>query len=187
VKWRGTRQKLADHALALRTDLPVRAGLRALAARRGGRFTAYDGNLAGLAHGARRIRRLVDGSGEVSATALERWADCPFRYFLDRVLAAEPTEAPEERWTIDALEKGSLVHDVLEAFFRELAKAARPRDGEPYTAEDVELLERLAAARRHRARADLGGDPQAGSCRPAYIPRGRHHVAADPASDADLL
>jgi len=72
------------------------------------------------------------------------WAACPYRFFLQSVLHVAPTEDPEEQWTIDAAEKGSLVHDVLEQFFSELVPDHRPRGGGAYTPQDLERLERVA-------------------------------------------
>ena len=55
-------------------------------------------------NGARLIRRLFEERRPVSPTAVERWAGCPFRYFVDRVLEVEPTARPEETWTINPLD-----------------------------------------------------------------------------------
>jgi ATP-dependent helicase/nuclease subunit B len=143
--WCGSGRSLAEHPLALRPELAVGAGLRLASARRSDRFTAYDGNLTELAPTASRLRRLVDGTGVVSATGLEGWATCPYRYFLERILHVEPTETTEDVWTIGALEKGRLIHGILEAFFRRLADGCEPgRIGCSYSPADVALLEDLA-------------------------------------------
>jgi len=51
-----------------------------------------------------------------SATAFETYAACPYRYFLSRRLHIEPTDSPELEIALDALEFGTLIHDVLEKF-----------------------------------------------------------------------
>ena len=51
-----------------------------------------------------------------SATELEQYAACPFRYFLERVLHVEPLE--ELALEIDFLERGRLAHEVMAAFHR---------------------------------------------------------------------
>jgi RecB family exonuclease len=92
------------------------------------------------------VRRFFDGT-LLSPTTLEVWATCPYRFFLESVLRVAPTQDPEEQWTIDAAEKGSLIHDVLEQFFTRLALDSRPRAAEAYTQADLDLLERVASER----------------------------------------
>jgi ATP-dependent helicase/nuclease subunit B len=48
-------------------------------------------------------------------SALERYLDCPFKYFAGRVLRVE--EERDEEPGLSALERGRLVHEVFEAFF----------------------------------------------------------------------
>ena len=48
----------------------------------------------------------------------QTWATCPFRYFLSNVLGIAAPEQPEEVATISALERGSLLHAILESFIR---------------------------------------------------------------------
>ncbi len=67
-------------------------------------FTAYDG-LAAAAN------ETVDGP--VSPTRLEEYADCPFRYFLHRVLRVEALEEPEAVVRLPALDRGSLLHGIF--------------------------------------------------------------------------
>jgi ATP-dependent helicase/nuclease subunit B len=57
-------------------------------------------------------------SGTVSATGLQDFAECPFRFFLRRKLGVRVLEAPERLVHIGALERGALMHAVLEGFFR---------------------------------------------------------------------
>jgi ATP-dependent helicase/nuclease subunit B len=54
----------------------------------------------------------------VSPTALERLAECPFRFFAGRMLDLEELGEPEEEEALSALEIGQLYHDVLEQFHR---------------------------------------------------------------------
>ncbi len=52
-----------------------------------------------------------------SVTELETYANCPFQYFVDKVL--NPKEKEEEvEDEPSSLEKGSLIHDVLYEFYR---------------------------------------------------------------------
>jgi hypothetical protein len=57
-------------------------------------------------------------SAVMSATPLQSLAECPFRFFLQRKLNVSVVEAPERRIQIDPRDRGSLMHAVLEGFFR---------------------------------------------------------------------
>jgi ATP-dependent helicase/nuclease subunit B len=57
-------------------------------------------------------------SDTVSPTRLQSFAECPFRFFLERRLRVSVIEAPEQLVQIDARERGTLMHAVLEGFFR---------------------------------------------------------------------
>lgn len=50
-----------------------------------------------------------------SITQLEMYAQCPFRYFIERVLNLNEIEEPQEE--IEAFELGSLIHDILFEFY----------------------------------------------------------------------
>ena len=77
-------------------------------------FTEWDGNLSGALEGSRLAERLENTP--LSPTSLEQWAGCPFRYFLGHVLRISALDDPEEIYAITPLERGSLVHGVLEEF-----------------------------------------------------------------------
>ncbi|MFO7526337.1 MAG: PD-(D/E)XK nuclease family protein [Ignavibacteriaceae bacterium] len=57
---------------------------------------------------------------EYSASQLEDYAKCPFRYFVSRVLLLETIEEPTEE--MEAFEIGSLIHSILYKFYTELRK-----------------------------------------------------------------
>ena len=121
-------------------------GLVASAARASGKFTEFDGNVAAVAPGLTKLEGGLSRLHPISPSGVETWAACPFRYFLGRVLDVEPTERPEddEAWAISAIDRGSLIHAILEAFFRKLQEDGRPGPGEAYSQVDRELLEQLA-------------------------------------------
>lgn len=52
-----------------------------------------------------------------TVSSLERYLECPFRYFADRVLKLE--EDPEDEATLTPRELGIFVHEVFQAFFEE--------------------------------------------------------------------
>lgn len=85
-------------------------GLTAHAGRASSEFTEWDGNLAALGDGATHRRGLV------SATGLQTWATCPYRYFLSSVLGIRERDDPEQVLSLDPAERGTLVHKILEQF-----------------------------------------------------------------------
>jgi RecB family exonuclease len=101
---RGTLHELAD-----RVDPMMAAGVQVLDARRSGAFTRFDGDLRGVA-----IPSPIDRGA--SATSLESWVTCPFAYFMQRLLGIDAVERPEDELDLTPLDKGSLIHEVLERF-----------------------------------------------------------------------
>jgi ATP-dependent helicase/DNAse subunit B len=79
--------------------------------------TGWDGDLSGHLDAGPVLRE-----GPLSATGLESWARCPFSYFLGHVLGLRALDSPEDVLTISALDKGSLVHRILERVVDELIK-----------------------------------------------------------------
>jgi RecB family exonuclease len=135
-------------------DPLVDHGAEVLAARRSWAFTRFDGNLAGVG-----IPSPVDEI--VSPTRLEAWAVCPFAYFGRRLLRVEPVEAPEAQLQMAAIDRGALVHQVLERFVADvLARPPdrRPGPADPWSPDDRALIRRLAeeACQAYEARGATG-------------------------------
>ncbi|HEV3282439.1 MAG TPA: PD-(D/E)XK nuclease family protein [Acidimicrobiales bacterium] len=131
-------------------DAVFTAGTELIAARRGRRFTRFDGNLAGLDVPS-------PAAGVTSATRIEGWVSCPFAYLLHDLLDVEEVENPEEELEITPLTRGSLVHDVLERFITEvLARPAteQPAPSQPWTRADrrrlIEIAEHVCSDYEHR-------------------------------------
>ncbi|HZM39640.1 MAG TPA: PD-(D/E)XK nuclease family protein [Acidimicrobiales bacterium] len=136
-----TDQEYRLRAGAARVHDPlVDRGAEVIRARRSPTFTRFDGNLAGVG-----VPSPVDEV--VSSTRLESWATCPFAYFARRLLRVDPVEDPEHQLQMSAMDRGSLVHEVLERFVASvLARLpdARPGPGDDWTAEDHALIRRIA-------------------------------------------
>lgn len=58
---------------------------------------------------------------QYSITQLETYAKCPYKYFAERVLKLKPIEEPTEE--IEALEMGTLLHNILFEFYTKLKAA----------------------------------------------------------------
>ncbi|HEX6235818.1 MAG TPA: PD-(D/E)XK nuclease family protein [Acidimicrobiales bacterium] len=108
--------------LAAGSDPVAAAGARTIRARRSHAFTRFDGNLAGAA--------VPSPTDEVvSSTRLERWASCPHAYLVRHLLGVEPADDPEQQLEMTPIDRGSLVHEVLERFVR--AVLDRPSERQP--------------------------------------------------------
>jgi ATP-dependent helicase/nuclease subunit B len=101
-------------------------GLDLQAARRSPAFTEWDGNLTG-----QPIPSTAERS--ISATRLETWASCGFRYFLANVLGLSDRDEPERVLDISPLDRGSGVHLALERFLLEVLEAGPPAPHEPWS------------------------------------------------------
>ena len=141
VHWRRVGYRAASHPLAAEGNL---ARANALSGSRlSRRFTEFDGNLSEAAPDAGYVRNL--GRQPMSPTRLEAWATCPFKYFLGNVLRLAALEKPEDITVISPLERGSLVHAILERFIKESdAGGAVPPPGQPWGERDLARLMGIA-------------------------------------------
>lgn len=96
----------------------VRAANRREGAPRGERLHAYNGLIEDPELVAWLKRRY--GEAVWSASRLETYGFCPFRFFGTRVLRLAPTEDADE--DMDALTRGTVLHTVLERVQRDLSR-----------------------------------------------------------------
>ena len=94
-------------------DSRIRNALDARDARMGATITRWDGRVDS---GSRRISEIGAPDRPISPSALETWAICPYRYFLSRVLGIAPSPVADDVGEISALDRGVLVHRILEGF-----------------------------------------------------------------------
>ncbi len=119
----------------------VSSGLALAVARSGNRFTRFDGNLAPLRERLREISPAADGR-VASPTRLQTWAGCPHAYFMQTVLHVDPVARPEDIMQLAPIDRGSLVHEVLDRFVDEVR--TRPDAGRPWRDEDRARLRVIA-------------------------------------------
>ena len=110
----GLKEFLADPG-----NQPILRGDRTMASRNSRVFGPYDGNVH------------IDGNGaaptlHVSASALQAYATCPYRYFMANELNVDARIDPDESLELSGLDKGILVHSILERYF----EGIRPEDAE---------------------------------------------------------
>ena len=106
--------RLNDAAIA---DARMRRALTARNARNGDSLTEWDG-LVATDEAPPRVTNIGGQGNPISPSALETWANCPYMYFLSRVLSvsAPPEDEDDE---LSALDRGSMVHKILERFVKE--------------------------------------------------------------------
>jgi RecB family exonuclease len=109
-----------------------RAFARALAAWQarfaGAALNEHTGRLTARTVGRLRAARPLS---TLSPSAMETYATCPYRYFLQSVLRLETPDEPERIEEIQASDRGRLVHRVLSRLFEDLlAKGLVPLDAE---------------------------------------------------------
>lgn len=135
LDWRASGATMAEHYLATE-HREFRAGLQAGLARQSSELTAWDGRVGASEELAPSIDR------PVSATALQNYAACPFRYFLGHVLRIAETEKPEDTLVLSPLERGNLIHSALETFVRETPTRTAP--DEPWSDAERTRLSEIA-------------------------------------------
>ena len=141
--------------------------------RRAGRsLSEFDGNLSSVALNARFALSL--DRYPLSPTSLEAWAVCPFRYFLGHVLHLSALDDPEEETTISRLNRGSLVHEILEKFVEKAsATSSLPVHAQPWSEESAHRLRQIAhEVFQDYERRDLTG-------RPVLWQVEKHNILAD--------
>lgn len=126
---------------------PAARPVAMLRARRSDAFTEWDGNLSSLADSD-----WLELQKAVSPTSLEHYATCGYRYFSRSLLRLSVVEEPEERDVMDAGARGTLVHTVLETFFRRQKERGRPAVGEPWVESDLDELVGIMKAELEESR-----------------------------------
>ncbi|MDA1213313.1 MAG: PD-(D/E)XK nuclease family protein [Planctomycetota bacterium] len=102
------------------TSRPIATNILAsaeMAARRRKKpFSTYEGMLR-EPQSHEFLRKTYPADHEYSATELEEYATCPFRFFLKSILHVEPLESPEPE--TNHLRRGIVVHSILSTLLRE--------------------------------------------------------------------
>lgn len=98
--------------LAHPSNIVLARGGEVSKSRRSANFGVHDGNLA-MDRDAFQFER------RMSASSLQSYAECPYRYFLATELNVDERIDPEDLLVLSPLDKGLLVHAILERFLRD--------------------------------------------------------------------
>ena len=137
-------------------------------------LTEFDGNLSLVAQTARFSRSL--DTSPISATRLESWARCPFSYFLGHVLRLSALDTPEETVAISALDRGGLMHKILERFIKESDTPPPDQDWAPEDRSRLTLIahQEFASVESRgvfRQTHPMGARQRGNALRPRCLPR----------------
>ncbi len=151
VSWKMAGQRVAQHPFA--TVATLGKALEMGRARNSRDFTEWDGNGSSVARESRYASYTLNRA--LSPTRLERWAACPFSYFLGNVLRIGSVETPEDVFSISALERGSLIHSILDEYMRRVAESGTmPQPHEAWSASHRETLMKVAHENFAKAESD---------------------------------
>jgi ATP-dependent helicase/DNAse subunit B len=138
--WLRQQRTAGDHALPI---IPLVAGLELIHDRQDREsFGPSEGMLRSPESHCYLAAR-YSSRHTFAATDLERYASCPFRFFLERILKIEPLD--DLALEFDVLERGRIVHDVM-ATFHQRVNERLGRVGSPLELENAEFDAMLAAA-----------------------------------------
>lgn len=131
------RGPLALTASVVKCDPDLWRGMAAQATRRDGEASEFSGLVGPNSQFA------PSPEYPISPTALEAWAKCPYKYMLEKVLRLTAVEKPEAIEDISPLDRGSMIHSILEQFHNEFRGRGA---GKPWTAKERKKLHSIANA-----------------------------------------
>lgn len=123
------------------------------------RWTWADGLVQLSERAAEALAEQSPGARPYSATALQHFAACPYRFYLQAIQGLRPREEPVGIEALDPLQRGSLVHQVqFELLTRLQAESTKERPLLPVGPENAarvselleEVLEKVAGDFRDR-------------------------------------
>ena len=134
-------ERLEQRGLSERIETQLPVVCRSEALRRG--LMAFDsppraGAQPGVVRGDLRVAE------PISATALETYLRCPFKYYARYLLHLDEEEAVDEG--LSPLERGRIVHDILHEGFRRWDEGAADDAPRPVTAENFDAAMQLFRA-----------------------------------------
>ena len=118
------------------------------------KLTSFDGFISDPLLVRWTAEKVGIAAGQVSASRLEEYAKCPYFFFLKRVMELRAWEEQEKVEGMDPLERGLVIHSILEKFLRNSGEAAFLSGEERFHELELQAREFLEAA-KPRGLADL--------------------------------
>ena len=88
-----------------------------------------------------------------SPTSLERYANCPFRYFMEKVLECKPEKLP--RADSERMLQGGVVHEIVETYYGRVKSGVR-KPGLPKVGRALELMREVENTGKELTITDRG-------------------------------
>jgi RecB family exonuclease len=129
--------------------------LRARARRWLKRWTPADGLVDPAPHAAAALAAHQLSARSFSPTALQHYAYCPYRFFLQAIHRLAPREEPVAIETMDPLTRGALFHDVQFGILSRLRAAQVLPLRAAHLPEAFRVLDEVLAAESERLRDEL--------------------------------
>jgi ATP-dependent helicase/nuclease subunit B len=111
--------------------------------RRGLCDSPYDGILSGAGAITEVLAGRYGPEHVYSPTSLETYANCPFEYFLNRVIGLEAL--PEVEPNLSPGDRGTVIHNILSTFYRQWQSAGRTNVTPASLIDATELILKIAA------------------------------------------
>ena len=111
----GLRPEQVEHHPAIVRDPRMVGALRAGVARSGDLLSEWDGLVS---PGSPQLEEVGTAESPISPSALETLANCPYRYFLGRVLGISAS-VEDNDGELSNMDRGLLVHEILDRFVKD--------------------------------------------------------------------
>jgi RecB family exonuclease len=118
--FRKPEERTGSARYLLTTNSFLTRALRARYQRWSLRWTPADGLFASSATVRAIMAKHAFSARSYSPTALQHYASCPYKFFLQAVHRLAPREVPEAIDELDPLQRGSLIHDIQFELFERL-------------------------------------------------------------------
>ncbi|MDD5142404.1 PD-(D/E)XK nuclease family protein [Methanoregula sp.] len=105
--------------------------------------SSYDGILSGDETIQEALAGHYGPDHVYSPTSLETYANCPFAYFLGRVINLK--ELPEVEPNLSASDRGTAIHDILSAFYRQWRSAGHNKVSLASLNDATEMILKIAS------------------------------------------
>jgi RecB family exonuclease len=119
------------------------------------KLTPFDGYIADPPLVRWTAQKLSASAGQVSASRIEEYVKCPYYFFLKRVMDLRAWEEQGKIEGMDPLDRGLVIHSILEKFLRDSGECVFQSTGERLEKQLEDLARESLEAARPAGIADL--------------------------------